>query len=141
MSLALNILLGIWQLPQNLVALVLLAIYHKDAARLPGLTYKGIRYVIAPTFPGGVSLGNFVFIRDDVDDDPKGWDHELGHARQSRMLGPLYLIVIGPPSLCGNIYDRLFHTAAKGWTWEKSEKWYYNQPWEKWADKLGGVKR
>ena len=64
--------------------------------------------------------------------------HEQGHQKQSRYLGWFYLIIIGLPSLLGNIYDRVAH---KDWSSKDSIKWYYNQPWEKWADHLGGVKR
>ena len=41
----------------------------------------------------------------------------------------LYLIVIGLPSAVGNLLHR------------KIKFDYYKQPWEAWADKLGGVKR
>ena len=71
----------------------------------------------------------------DIED---GMKHEYGHSIQSRILGPAYLLIIGIPSLLGNIYDRVFN---KEWKYSKSCRWYYNQPWEKWADKLGGVDR
>lgn len=48
------------------------------------------------------------------------------------------IFLIGIPSFIGNIFDRLFH---KKWSVEKRITWYYKQPWEKWADTLGGVKR
>lgn len=64
--------------------------------------------------------------------------HELGHTRQSKKLGWLYLIIIGIPSLISNIIDRLFH---KKWNNQKRCDWYYNLPWEAWADRLGEVNR
>ena len=64
--------------------------------------------------------------------------HEQGHQKQSLYLGWLYLIIIGIPSFCGNIFDRLFH---RKWDVSKRYDWYFSQPWEKWADELGGVNR
>lgn len=86
----------------------------------------------------GVSLGNYIFI-----DSDSAWyygddtiHHEHGHQLQSQYLGWLYLIIIGLPSACGNLIDRITHHQ------HGSKKcWYYKQPWEAWADKLGGVKR
>lgn len=72
------------------------------------------------------------------EDQEDGMRHEYGHTIQSRYLGPLYLLVIGLPSILGNIWDRINH---KTWMYSKSCQWYYNQPWEKWADLLGRVDR
>ena len=47
-------------------------------------------------YGGSVSLGQFIFLskgRDDVR------PHEFGHSIQSLILGPLYLLVIGLPSV------------------------------------------
>lgn len=81
---------------------------------------------------GGISLGKYIFVN--------RWslkntcDHEWGHTRQSRYLGPLYLLVIGLPSICwaGFIYGKIVKRTTNG---------YYKLYCEKWADKLGGVKR
>ena len=128
-----ELILWIWQLPQNLLGVFLLLwykrekIYHKLNGRL---------FYFTNEMPSGISLGNYIIMnRDDKED---GMKHEYGHSIQSRILGPLYLIVIGLPSLLGNIYDSVFH---KRWKWSDSCRWYYNQPWEKWADELGRVDR
>ena len=65
--------------------------------------------------------------------------HEYGHSVQSRRLGPLYLAVIGIPSLvfC-YLWDRLVHA---NWDMTEKIKWYYRQPTEHSADILGGVNR
>lgn len=93
-------------------------------------------YAYKKFFGSGVSLGNYIIVESkSITPSPKlntTLHHEHGHQIQSRRLGPLYLIVIGLPSLLGNIYSRIFH---------KSAEWYYKQPWEAWADKLGGVER
>ena len=124
-----NVLLWIWQLPQNIVGFIIRLFCHKHS-------YKGMTiYLNDHFFNGGVSLGNYIIL-DSIHLNYWGLDnsvkHEHGHQIQSLYLGPLYLIVIGIPSLLGNIYARLFH---------KSDKWYYKQPWEHWADKLGKVER
>lgn len=131
-----KVLLYIWQLPQNLLGLILLLFYRKEQK----FDYKdGVNFYETPEMPSGISLGQYIIVRHRyyIND----LNHEYGHTKQSKYLGWLYLIVIGLPSLLGNIYDRLFHTKSKGWTTKESYKWYYNQPWEKWADKLGNVTR
>ena len=127
-----QILLWIWQAPQHILGLILLLYYGRPKP----ISWGGYQFYVAQRMPSGISLGNYIILNE--------WfsltavEHEHGHSIQSRYLGPLYLIVIGLPSLLGNIYDRIAH---KNWDYKDSCKWYYNQPWEKWADKLGGVVR
>jgi len=123
-----NIFLYIWQLPQNIIGL--LVILFTGAKK----DYRNLW--ISKKFRFGVSLGNYIIFGG----EPNNIDvqHERGHQKQSLYLGWLYLIVIGLPSFIGNIYDRIAH---KNWDWKDSYNWYYKQPWEAWADKLGGVER
>jgi len=123
----------IWQLPQNLVGLFLLLIYGKEKIyhKLNGRTFY-----YTPEMPSGISLGNYIIMK--REEWGEGMWHEYGHSIDSRRWGPLYLIVVGLPSLCGNIYDRIAH---KNWKYSDSAEWYYNQPWEKSADKNGKVDR
>ena len=123
------VLLQVWQLPQNLVGLVF-GWFLKEKRRhsnLPGLP-EGIRLVTASNMYGGISLGNFVYCRQPVYD--RMVRHEYGHCRQSRILGPFYLLVIGLPSLLWALW----------WTPGRSVG-YYSFYTERWADRLGGVKR
>lgn len=138
-----DVLLYIWQLPQNLVGLVWLCILKilgpvakEEIPELPGAFFYKTQKV-----NGGVCLGKYIFTcgtpyayRQNKDT----YKHEWGHSKQSKMLGWLYLFVIGIPSATGNLFDQIFHS---NWLYLDSIKWYYNQPWEKWADKLGGVDR
>lgn len=126
-------LLWIWQLPQNLAGLFMLLwykyekVYHRLNGRI---------FYYTTEMPSGISLGNYIIMnREDKED---GMRHEYGHSIDSRRWGWLYLLIIGLPSLLGNIYDRIFH---KKWKYSDSCEWYYNQPWEKSADKNGGVDR
>lgn len=127
MKTLLTVLLYIWQLPQNLLGLILRLFYKTDTK----VHYREKTIRVCKAFPGGISLGDTVF----VNKYPvgKAWSdtkHEWGHTRQSLFLGPLYLIVIGLPSII--------------WAALPQQKWgisYYAFYTEKWADKLGNVKR
>lgn len=128
-----EVIFWIWQLPQNLVGLFLLLIYRKEEVyyRLNGRTFYFTKEMIS-----GISLGNYIIMsRKDMED---GMKHEYGHSVQSRILGPFYLLLIGIPSGIGNLCDQWFF---KNWKYSDKHERYYNQPWEKWADKLGGVNR
>ena len=124
-----KILLYLWQLPQNLLGLIVIVF-----TRAILLENEQCWYTSVSEF--GVSLGHYIIFG-------KGFNHndlqhERGHQTQSMYLGWLYLIVIGLPSFLGNIWDRLAHTK---WQAVRRHKWYYAQPWEAWADRLGGVDR
>lgn len=129
-----EIILWIWQLPQNLLGLCLLLYYKHEKVyhKLNGRTFY-----FTDEMSSGISLGNFIIMnRQDKED---GMRHEYGHSTQSRILGPLYLIVIGLPSIIFNIIDRYFIEPRVGWL--ESCRIYYSTPWEHWADLLGRVDR
>lgn len=131
-----EILFYIWQLPQNLLGLILLLIYKREKVyhKLNGRTFY-----YTTEMPSGISLGNYIIMN--REDKKDGMRHEYGHTIQSRYLGPLYLIFIGLPSILGNVVERVILCNILHWSAHKCYVWYYNQPWEKWADKLGGVTR
>ena len=128
-----EVLLYVWQLPQNLLGLLLLLFYKREKV------YHRLNcrvFYFTSEMPSGISLGKYIIMnREDRED---GMRHEYGHTVQSVHLGWFYLFVIGLPSLLGNIWDRIAH---QKWTYAKSYKWYYSQPWEKMADFYGGVNR
>lgn len=130
MKTILPILLWIWQAPQNLVGLVLRFWYRRRI--ISEHRYRGIPYFVVSKMPGGgISLGRTVIIRNNpfgIDWDT--WNHEYGHTRQSVYLGPLYLVVVGLPSILWLLYHRIDR--------RRSYYWFYT---EKWADRLGGVTR
>lgn len=131
------LLRNIWELLQNAIGM-LLSLGAK--ATLEYTCRDGetvIVYFTNNVFGCGVSLGEYILLDYETyyGIDQKIYDtvcHEHGHTKQSRMLGPFYLLAIGLPSCIGNIIDRICH---------KGPEWYYSQPWEAWADKLGGIKR
>ena len=107
-----NLILFIWQLPQHIVALIYfgyLVMMCKDLG-------VDSRYKQATVIPcvmrGAVTLGNYIFVGLNSE-YRKTVKHELGHTIQSKILGPLYLIVIGIPSItyCG--LRRLFPSLRK----------------------------
>lgn len=131
-------LLALWQLPQNLAGLFVVLVTRAKQYRV-----DNVLVYAAPLFGSAVSLGNYIIV------DEKYFDivlassfpaeslvrtimHEYGHNVQSRRLGWFYLPCIGLPSLIGNLYSRVARKPAS---------WYYRQPWEAWADELGGVDR
>lgn len=131
-----KVLLWIWQLPQNLVAVIILLIHHKEVQKVESFQYPVWVIPSWDSWGAGVSLGDYILLA------PKHVSlttvkHEHGHQIQSTYLGPLYLIVVGFTSaICNNLWDRLFH---KQWKVKDRIKWYYSRFPEKWADELGGV--
>ena len=137
-----NILLYIWQLPQNLLGLILVLFYRPDVKIKAS---NGNVVYFTHKMPGGISLGRYSIInkgyyRYDAKQDAEKalalnvTKHEaLGHGAQSRLLGPLYLLVIGLPSIVwATLYGPIIPYTKNG---------YYVFYTEKWADKLGGVIR
>lgn len=82
---------------------------------------------------GSICLGSYIFLCPPHWQDKTALAHEMGHQKQSLILGWLYLIVIGFPSI---VWCGLFRKYRK-----TNNISYYSFYTEKWADKLGGVKR
>lgn len=74
---------------------------------------------------GGISLGTFAFVSDNLAKNEVYPMHEMGHMWDSKAMGPLYLFIVGIPSLLN---------AAFGFT-----KCYYDWPPEKLANKHAGL--
>lgn len=122
-----NVLLYIWQLPQNIVGLLfylcLLPVEYITESEYCKV-YKSNR------MSGGITLGRYVFLSRLSAYNTKTIRHEsIGHGKQSVWLGPLYLIVIGIPSL---VWAGIFRFTNKNYYW------FYT---ERWADKLAGIER
>lgn len=125
MKLIVEILLWIWQAPQNVAGLVFRLIFGWSA-----ILFRGVDVVVSSRFPGGISLGRTIVVKRPYSANSDTWNHEYGHTRQSLYLGPFYLFVVGIPSLLW------------AWYWKPSRGVsYYSFYTEKWADKLGGVVR
>ena len=107
-----DILLWIWQLPQNLVALIMLLVLRGETRHRLG----SIRFYFLKTFPGGITLGEYIIVGTRQELTVR---HEFGHVLQSRYLGPLLNGVIG---CCDRHPEGYFHF----WT-------------ERWANRLAGL--
>ena len=126
-----------WELPQNTLGLLLLALQHVRG-HIAEVQFERERVMVEIRSAGAISLGAFVFFT--TVDNPyvpvgaENRDHEYGHSLQSRWLGPLYLPVVGLTSEMRVVYAFLFrHAVGKRWSG------YYNGFPENWADRLGNV--
>lgn len=82
----------IWEMPQNLLGFIFYLILRK---KIVGVYLIRNRYnFIVSGFGGGISLGIFTYTNNTY-----LVPHEYGHTRQSKVLGPLLLLLIGLPSL------------------------------------------
>ena len=132
-----NIILYIWQMPQNILGLLVILFTRAKAENYISKGGKTICLYRAKKYHFGVSLGKYIIFGGYFDECDVL--HEYGHQLQSLRLGWLYLPIIGFVSaLFNNIWDRLVH---KKWTIKSRNKWYYNRFPENWADKLGCVNR
>ena len=97
-------LLIIWQLPQTLLGLLVLAFVKPEA----GIIMHGKLFLFSEKFRGGMSLGEIILFRSRDCKESDMRNHELGHSRQSEILGWFYLPVIGLPSLFHAVYHAIF---------------------------------
>ena len=129
-------LLWLWQLPQNLCGIIYRSI-SKDNRVCVVETYDsrsvGAKVYLQKT-NGGISLGKYIFINQDYIDKEIVIKHECGHVKQSKILGPLYLLVISIPSILHAWLNNYI-----GCCWKNGEYNYYHFYTEKWANKLMGI--
>ena len=145
LSSAWRAILFIWQLPSSIFGYLIVLAFKGTKCRMINEAFPGgvvVYYVIDHPWVGYSAQWGAVTIC-----PPKNAGREttirheaLGHGRQSQMLGPLYLFVVGLPSVSRNRIS-LYRN--------KSSSWYYGYKphenlWaypEKWADRLGKVVR
>lgn len=127
----------LWELPQNVLGAIDLAITGARG-RIETMRWERERLFVQVRGAGAVSLGLFVFWSED--DTPfvritrANKDHEYGHSLQSRLLGPLYLPLVGVPSSCRVAYAIAYRTVT-GRRWDG----YFRGYPEDWADRLANV--
>ena len=127
MEWAVFLALWLWQLPQNLLGLLLVSILKPEDS----YSFNQARLYYSTRMRGGISLGRYIIVQSAMKDytGRTEW-HEYGHSRQSLFLGPFYLFVVGLPSM---LWAAWWNPGRK-----VSYYWFYT---ERWADKLGGVDR
>lgn len=116
-------LMVLWQLPQCLVGLLMLPFMGK----LTLVDYRNYAWAFkGSNMMGGISLGCFVFLDTYTSKRETAIAHELdGHTVDSKIWGPLYLFVIGIPSILN--------------AWIGFTECYYDFYPEKWANKHAGL--
>ena len=114
-------LLLFWQLPQMLVALIMIPFLGKlelVASRHFNFCFKGEK------MKGGISLGPICYVSKSLSHDKESVAHELdGHTMDSKILGPFYLLLIGIPSILW------------AWLYDPTKHCYYDFYTERWANK------
>lgn len=128
----------LWELPQNILGAIVYVAFWIRSGIIKTDCEKGRLFI--ETRSTGVSLGFFIFwtpsgnrFKHYINDCRM---HETGHAIQSKLLGPFYLLIIGLPSFTRAVYSRYYYRKY-GMQWEN----YFNAFPENWADKLGGILR
>lgn len=127
-----------WEAPQTALGAVTLGV-EAARKRIVEIEVEDGRLIVESTGTG-ISLGHIVFwSRENTrwhDLDERNRAHEIGHTKQSRLLGWLYLPLVGLPSISRAAYALVFReVTGRPWT-----RYYQGYP-ENWADRLGGVTR
>lgn len=126
----------LWQFPQNICGVIWKLVIREKVLNKVEHAFAPYNYnrIYLTSIKGGVTLGDYIFIESYLMIDIYVLAHEYGHYRQSLILGPLYLIVIGVPSLLHNIAHYIGNRIGIRWD-------YYSFYTESWADKLAGITR
>ena len=119
-----------WGLPQNIVGSVIYLFCRIKGC--PHFRYQGAVVTVWPINAGSMSMGRYLFMYPGWDPEDKDLlRHEYGHTIQSLMLGPLFLLVVGLPSILWAglpCFDRLR---------ERKHMDYDDAYQENWANILG----
>lgn len=141
LNVLLLILLTIWQLPQLILGFFVWLFCCTNKTKQK--TDISCKYYYLTQQNWGVSLSHFIILNTKYINPFKFGRkpqfiiaHEAGHKKQSKIYGPLYLLIIGLPSGLFNLLDQAFH---KKWSYEKRMYWYYHLPWERGANKRSGI--
>jgi hypothetical protein len=128
----------LWEAPQTALGVAVLGV-EAACKRVRKIEVEDGR-ILVESCGTGLSLGHVVFWCRESNRwhqlDDRNRAHELGHSKQSRLFGPLYLPIVGVPSISRAIYA-LVYREITGQEWTR----YYDGYPEKWADRLGGVVR
>ena len=126
MNKSIKILLLIWELPQAILAGLIIIFLRR---KITGYErYKNANIIYIEKFPAGISLGRFIILNDKYSGNELSIKHEYGHTVQSLYLGWFYLLVIGLPSIIRVIIWRSLGLKVLD---------YYKGYPENWANKLG----
>ena len=122
----------VWQLPQNLLGMLYKDCISDDIITRVNCDATDYECYLTKN-SGGVTLGRYIFVNQNYTDLSNVILHEIGHTKQSRILGPLYLIIIGIPSISWAGLRRLIPVLKK-----INYYWFYT---ERTANKLMGLNK
>jgi hypothetical protein len=105
---------------------ILLAFYKKSVIDSIRTDIADIYF--STSFKGGISLGKTIIVNASFRYDGNTIIHEIGHCLQSRYLGPLYLLIVGGPSILRSFIWNVFKL--------KRSRYFDAFP-ESWAERLG----
>ena len=127
-----NILLFVWQLPQHVLAGVLILFTRAKYTHTVKWNRRWIRVYRTTRANGswGISLGFFTIL--DLGFNQVTERHELGHSVDSYRMGPFYLLWVG-------FWSAIMHNLIGARLLGKSYQWYYTRRVEARADRYGGV--
>ncbi len=125
-----KILIIVWELPQTILACILLVFLKKKVTGRK--TYRHAKVFYIRGFYGGISLGRYIILNNRYTGNELSLKHEYGHTIQSMYLGWFYLAAVGIPSLARSIIWRVFKL--------NSLRYYKGYP-ENWANSLGPGKK
>lgn len=114
-----SFILFIWQIPQYIVAWIIVSILGNLC--LGKSNYIDLRLIYFDIFKCPLTLGKYVFCKPSV--TRRSLRHEYGHYRQSLRLGWLYIIIVIIPFLLGLSLGML----------KRGGQCFYT---ESWADRL-----
>lgn len=120
----------IWELPQNLIGILVKLVFIKYGKREVETIRQGTCEIQNWSMYSGISLGWWQFTHKNADKNTAS--HEVAHSIESVVLGPLYLVLIGLPSImwAGIIWPYFMH--------DKSYYWFYT---EFITDRIAGIRR
>lgn len=102
------IVLLLWQLPQSIIGWLML-LYFIVVGKVRYINYVWDAFIFeASDMSGSISLGTIIICDEYGAKHPEIIQHELGHVKWSKYTGPLYLLIIGIPSiLWAALYKKL----------------------------------
>ncbi len=122
-----------WGLPVNFFSGIVYLFFKIKRFRQERFYNAFITYVPTVKHKGAMAAGIFIYISSaNSDVSNTGLEiliHEYGHVLQTLILGPLYWIVIGLPSI---VWARFFENYR-----DRREVSYYSLYCEAWANRLG----
>jgi len=130
LSLYIRISLFIWELPQILLAIMIIILLRRKIVK--NESYKRARIIYIKSFPGGISLGKYIILNEKHYGRKFLKKHEYGHSIQSLYLGWFYLAVVGIPSIIRAFIWRSFKLNLQD---------YYKGYPENWANRLGAIRK